>query len=79
MSTPNFFIGYDVTIVDARLVGLLPSTARPWRFIFIVPEEASFELQRLGGGTAHWQGHCAGAGKAHRYVLWLDVLERKPE
>jgi len=63
---------------DTQLAALLPSTARPWRFVFIVPEEekeASFELQRLGGGTA--QGHWA--GKAHQYVLWLDILGRKPE
>jgi len=62
---------------NARLAGLLPSTERPWRFIFIVPEEekeASFELQRLGGDTA--QGHWA--GKVHQYVLWLDVVGRKP-
>ena len=64
---------------NAQLAGLLPSPARPWRFIFIVPSdeirEKPFKLQRLGGDTA--QGHWA--GMVCQYVLELDVLGRKPE
>ena len=57
------------------LHGLRPAPEKPWRFIFIVPEEmeAGFGLQLLGGDeTGIW------ARKVHQSVLGLDVLVRKP-
>ena len=58
---------------DMRLAGLLPSKERPWRFIFIVPpDQASFDLQPLGGDIA--QGEWS--GNVQQYVLGLYVFGR---
>lgn len=52
------------------LLAALPSKARPWRFIFIVPSDkmSTFELQKLHGDTPKGEW----AEKVHQYVLGLE-------
>jgi hypothetical protein len=58
-----------------ELKHLCPSARIPWRFIFIVPPDNApgFEWQKLEDDTSlgEWDG------KAHQYVLGLDVLENE--
>jgi hypothetical protein len=56
------------------LAHLRPSNIKPWRFIFVVPQDIvpDFKLQKLQGDTPTG----AWAGKMQQHVLGLDVLSR---